>query len=137
MRKPSTARIARPRMMLDRYMREAAEALALRQMELGQRIRKARKDKGWKQKHLAEAVHVEPITVSRWERGQHTPDLDTLEVIAHETGQPLSFFLDPPPIQPSADLDARLAAIESELKALRQVLEGLGSQLQRHESAVR
>ena len=122
----ATYRLAKSRMMLDDYMREAAEVLALRQMELGDRIRKARKDKGWKQKHLAGAVHVEPLTVSRWERGQHTPPLETLELIAQETGKPLSFFLDPPKERAEDDpVSARLDAIESEIRELRQAVEGL------------
>ena len=61
---------------------------------LGDRIRTARADKGWKQKHLAAEVSVEPITVSRWERGATTPDLDALGLVAEATGKPLSFFVD-------------------------------------------
>lgn len=70
-----------------------------RDSPLGPRIRSARADKGWKQKHLAAAVSVEPITVSRWERGATTPDLDALGLVAEATGKPLSFFVDQ---QPSA-----------------------------------
>jgi transcriptional regulator with XRE-family HTH domain len=61
--------------------------------EVAARIRSARVDKGWKQKHLAAEVHVEPITVSRWERGATTPDFDALALIAEATGKPLSYFL--------------------------------------------
>jgi transcriptional regulator with XRE-family HTH domain len=35
---------------------------------------------------------VEPITVSRWERGT-TPDFDALALIAEATGKPLGYFL--------------------------------------------
>jgi transcriptional regulator with XRE-family HTH domain len=48
---------------------------------------------GWKQKHLAAEVKVEPITVSRWERGATTPDFDALALIAEATGKPLSYFV--------------------------------------------
>jgi transcriptional regulator with XRE-family HTH domain len=41
--------------------------------DLGNRIRAARADLGWKQKNLAAEVRVEPITVSRRERGATTP----------------------------------------------------------------
>jgi transcriptional regulator with XRE-family HTH domain len=61
--------------------------------QLGERIRRARAEKGWKQKHLAAQVEVEPITVSRWERGATTPDLDVVRVIAEATGKPLSYFV--------------------------------------------
>ncbi len=61
--------------------------------EVAARIRSARTEKGWKQKHLAAQVSVEPITVSRWERGATTPDFDALGLIAEATGKPLSYFL--------------------------------------------
>ena len=61
--------------------------------DLGDRIRAARADLGWKQKHLAAEVHVEPITVSRWERGATTPDLDTLRAVAQATGRPVTYFV--------------------------------------------
>jgi transcriptional regulator with XRE-family HTH domain len=61
--------------------------------ELGGRIREARAAKGWKQRELASEVEVEPITVSRWERGATTPDLDVLRLVAEATGKPLSYFV--------------------------------------------
>jgi transcriptional regulator with XRE-family HTH domain len=63
------------------------------QPELGDRIREARASKGWKQRELASEVAVEPITVSRWERGATTPDLDVLRLVAEATGKPLSYFV--------------------------------------------
>ena len=51
-----------------------------RKPPVGERIRNARTAKGWMQKHLAAEVEVEPITVSRWERGATTPDLDVLRL---------------------------------------------------------
>lgn len=61
--------------------------------DLGGRIREARASKGWKQKELASEVEVEPITVSRWERGATTPDLDVLRLVADATGKSLSYFV--------------------------------------------
>src|ERR671922_1419620 len=61
--------------------------------QLGDRIREARASKGWKQRELASEVEVEPITVSRWERGATTPDLDVLQLVAEATGKPLSYFV--------------------------------------------
>jgi transcriptional regulator with XRE-family HTH domain len=79
--------------------------------KLGARIRTARTEKGWKQKHLAAQVSVEPITVSRWERGATTPDLDVLGLVAEATGKPLSFFVDEQPA-PSRSLDDAVARVE-------------------------
>jgi transcriptional regulator with XRE-family HTH domain len=79
--------------------------------ELGGRIREARASKGWKQRELASEVEVEPITVSRWERGATTPDLDVLRLVADATGKPLSYFVagesDPAAASPGADTAIR------------------------------
>jgi len=98
--------------MLGTYLQQALESV--RTMDLGERIKQARKDKGWRQKHLAAAVHVEPITVSRWERGQHMPGLETLELIARETEKPLSYFLE----EPESIESDRLSAIEVQLQRI-------------------
>jgi transcriptional regulator with XRE-family HTH domain len=83
-----------PRRLLDEYLSKAAEAMASKSEDLGQRIKVAREDQGWKQKELARAVHVEPMTVSRWERGINTPDLETLRLIAQATHKPQSYFVE-------------------------------------------
>jgi transcriptional regulator with XRE-family HTH domain len=71
--------------------------------ELGGRIREARASKGWKQRELASEVEVEPITVSRWERGATTPDLDVLRLVAEATGKPLSYFVAGPKEQVTSE----------------------------------
>jgi transcriptional regulator with XRE-family HTH domain len=70
--------------------------MARDQRALGERIKEARTLKRWKQKQLAAAVSVEPITVSRWETGRHAPDLDMIDLIAEALGQPVSYFLGGP-----------------------------------------
>jgi transcriptional regulator with XRE-family HTH domain len=82
--------------------------------EVAARIRSARVAKGWKQKHLAAEVRVEPITVSRWERGATTPDFNALTLIAEATGRPLSYFLGEG--EPAAD-EPRLADAVERLEA--------------------
>ena len=69
---------------------------------LGERIRAARAEKGWKQKHLAAQVDVEPITISRWERGATSPDLAVISQVAEATGKPLSYFVGGEEEQPAA-----------------------------------
>src|ERR1044072_4494362 len=87
---------AKLRRQLDRQLWEAAEALAEEHEELARRIKTARDEKGWKQKQLAAAVHVEPGTVSRWETAAHAPDITTLKIIARELDKPLSYFVADP-----------------------------------------
>lgn len=105
------------RILLARYMEDAARTVTERKRALGARIAAARKEKRWKQKQLAAAVHVEPITVSRWERGEHSPDLDTLDRIADSLETPLSYFLPEDPTQPEAAAPSAepLAAVAASL----------------------
>jgi transcriptional regulator with XRE-family HTH domain len=93
--------------------------------KLGERIREARTDRGWMQKHLAAEVEVEPITVSRWERGATTPDLDVLRLVADATGKPLTYFVSEENASGDASLAARVAAVERGLERIEQKLDEL------------
>jgi transcriptional regulator with XRE-family HTH domain len=88
---------------------------------IGGRIREARAAKGWKQKELAAQVDVEPITVSRWERGATTPDLDVLGLVADATGRPLSYFVGPASHASTED-DDRLERLEQRLDRLERAV---------------
>jgi transcriptional regulator with XRE-family HTH domain len=96
---------------------------------LGDRIREARTEKGWKQKNLAAEVEVEPITVSRWERGATTPDLDVLRLVAEATGKPISYFVTDREEQmrdeQATGLDDRVGRLEESLARLEQKLDRL------------
>lgn len=82
--------------------------------KLGARIKSARAAKGWKQKHLAAEVRVEPITVSRWERGATTPDFNALALVAEATGKPISYFLgEDGPTTPQPRLDDAAKRLEA------------------------
>src|SRR4051794_23329838 len=97
--------------------------------QVGERIRAARAAKGWKQKNLAAEVEVEPITVSRWERGATTPDLDVLRLVAEATGKPLSYFVSSDEEQPA--LETRVATLEQSLGRLEEKLDLLLERLPR------
>lgn len=79
--------------------------------EIGERIKAARKRQGMSQVQLSEAMAaksgMEPETVRRSlvnnETGKHAPRLQTLEVIAEITGQPLEFFVGAPEVEPESD----------------------------------
>ena len=49
---------------------------------IGYAIRKGRMTKGWSQKQLAEAIHVNPSLISRWESNIKTPGGDILMEMA-------------------------------------------------------
>lgn len=112
--------LAVPRKLLERYIQEAGEAVAKQNEALGKRIKQARDGKRWKQKELAAAVNVEPVTVSRWERGVNMPDLGKLERIAEATGRPLTFFVQEPAATPS-----EIDGLRDELRQQRALTEAL------------
>ena len=100
---------------------------------LGNRIREARASKGWKQRELASQVEVEPITVSRWERGATTPDLDVLRLVADATEKPLSYFVagdDEPPGGGSVrSLEQAAAKLSEQADRIERLLEKLRAEL--------
>lgn len=124
----ANASLAGPTRLLHTYLEEAAAKLSRRREIVGDRIREARERKGWLQKELAGRVHVEPQTVSNWERGVTTPDLDKLEILARELECQVSDFL----VEP-AEVSARedeLSALRGELAEVRgmvaELLQGMG-----------
>ena len=60
---------------------------------LGRNIAERRKLRGITQNDLAEILGVEPITISRFERGSHLPTLPRLEQIANALGVSVGDFL--------------------------------------------
>lgn len=102
--------------------------MAQRKKLVGARIKQARKAKRpiMLQKELALAVHVEPQTISNWERGVSEPDLAKLERVAQVTGKPLGFFVseDGETIV-SADQTATLLTEIHVLRAQAETNEGL------------
>lgn len=117
--------------------------MADEKQQLGERIRAARASKGWKQKHLAAEVDVEPITVSRWERGATKPDLEVINHLAEATGKPVSYFLgadEPAPaaapdssaLERAADrIEAAALQIATETDRLSEMLAELRARLDR------
>ena len=138
MRQPleANARLARIRTLPDKYLNDLAEAMAESQREVGRRIHDARIEKGWKQKDLARAVHVEPTTVSRWERGASAPDLPMLERISNELGKPVTYFVSDART-PAAAMDERQVRqmvreeVQGALEPLEQLLQHLLDQAPR------
>lgn len=47
-------------------------------MDLGEKIRKMRKEKNLSQEQLAEKLDVSRQTISNWENGKFYPDIDSL-----------------------------------------------------------
>jgi transcriptional regulator with XRE-family HTH domain len=60
---------------------------------LGGRIRKLREDRGWTQEELAQAIAIEPATLSRYENAKKTFPLDVLRRIATSLRVPLNHLI--------------------------------------------
>ena len=62
--------------------------------DVGQRVAQARRDRGWTQEQLAEAIEVEPVSLSRLETGHRALSLSTLAQVAEVLGVGLGDLLD-------------------------------------------
>jgi transcriptional regulator with XRE-family HTH domain len=63
---------------------------------IGQRIRKAREERGLSQMQLAERIERRQAAVSDMENGRMQPDATTLVVMAQVLEKPVTYFFPPP-----------------------------------------
>ena len=96
---------------------------------VGGRLRIARRSVGLTQKQLAEALGVEPITVSRWERGVTTPSLARLRRIAEVTETTVSDLVRAPDAASAHAVE--LAALREELAETRELVDRVARALER------
>jgi transcriptional regulator with XRE-family HTH domain len=61
---------------------------------IGKRIAKARSDRGVTQEVLGEVISLEPLSVSRLERGERSPSVSVLQAISDALNIPLSALVD-------------------------------------------
>lgn len=59
---------------------------------LGELIRKAREDMGWKQSDLAMRLRVGRATIASWENNVNRPNFASLRLLADLTDYPVHFF---------------------------------------------
>ncbi len=62
-----------------------------------ERLREARRGKGYNQRELADKIGVSRQSVSQWEQGAKNPDGSTIARLSEILEQPLSFFAGPRP----------------------------------------
>ena len=95
---------------------------------VGGRLRTARRSAGLTQKQLAEALGVEPITVSRWERGVTTPSLPRLRRVAEVTETTVSDLVRAPDAASAHAVE--LAALREELAETRELVDRVARMLE-------
>jgi transcriptional regulator with XRE-family HTH domain len=94
---------------------------------VGGRLRTARRSAGLTQKQLAEALDVESITVSRWERGVTSPSLPRLRRIAEITETTVSDLVRAPDAATAHAVE--LAALREELAETRELVDRVARML--------
>lgn len=62
-------------------------------MTFGEKIKKARKEKGLTQKQLASLINVKHNSISNWENNQNKPDPDTIELLCGALSMTPSYLL--------------------------------------------
>ena len=63
-------------------------------MEIGEKIKLYRMEKGMTQKELADALNISYVNISQWERGKRNPKIETLQKIAEILGISTADFLE-------------------------------------------
>lgn len=100
---------------------------------IGRRVARVRKEHGWTQEALAEAVGIEPVSLSRLETGDRALSLSTLARIADVVGVGLGDLLDTHRELPAAKHDPDeaelLRAYSSLSRTRRQLLLRLAREL--------
>ena len=76
---------------------------------IGARVQRLRQERGFTQEVLAEAMGVEPTTVSRFETGARAMSLSTLALIARQLDVSLGDLLDVTREEPRPELAPELA----------------------------
>lgn len=93
--------------------------------QLGERIKRARKEVGYSQKELGTQLKLSDKAVSAYEVGRAQPSLDTLQRIAKLTHCSLSFFLDE--VDPDdVELQIKIKQIEQDLLEVKRLLQQRG-----------
>ncbi len=65
----------------------------MEELSLGEKIKELRKKCGMTQQELAKAIPVSFSTFRRWEKNQHTPDIDEISRLSMILQTPISYFM--------------------------------------------
>lgn len=93
--------------------------------DVGRRLARIRKDRGWTQEQLADKIGIAPVTLSRLETGARAMSLSSLSTIAHMLEVGLGDVLDtatPPPAQQLPPRENEMLRLFRELRQDRQDL---------------
>lgn len=92
-------------------------------VNLPERIRKARLDAGLSQADLGNAIGLSDKSISAYEKGRATPPLGKLKGISQETHRPLNYFTgESAESYGSESVEARLSSMEEQLVEIKELL---------------
>lgn len=93
-----------------------------KRLNLGQKIRKARKEVGLSQKQLAGYLKLSDKAISAYEVGRATPSFEILSRIGQTVHKPINYF-DAHADTQDIDLQIKIKTIEKELLEIKKLLE--------------
>jgi len=91
-----------------------------KEVNLPERIRKARLDAGLSQTDLGNAIGLSDKSISAYEKGRATPPLGKLKGISEETHRPLKYFTGE--VEENYSIEAKLALIGEQLTEIKNLL---------------
>jgi len=92
-------------------------------MDLKAKIRVARKEAGFSQQDLSDAIGVSDKAISAYEVGRSTPPIKVLERISSATEKPMGYFINVSDDETTMDqILAKLETIEREMVEIRKYL---------------
>lgn len=98
------------------------QSLSLRdKLDIGSRIKKARKELGISQKQLARHLRLSDKAVSSYEVGRTTPSFETIKKIGKIVHKPITYF-DKDSDPKDLDLQIKIKTIEKELLEIKRLL---------------
>lgn len=88
---------------------------------VGEKVRRARREIGFSQKQLANALRLSDKTISSYEVGRALPSFDTLCKISKIVHKPITYF-DEDSNSEDLDLQIKIKTIERELLEIKRLL---------------
>ena len=104
-------------------------------MELGERLAKVRKEKGFKQKDLAERLNMSQQVISNIERNTTAPDIEFLSGVADLYGMSLDELIERQVVPPQGGgIEQRIMSVVSKMNETGMELSlGLVNQVAQHQ----
>ena len=88
---------------------------------MGERVKFRRQDIGMSQESLAEILDVSYQQIQRYESGRNRLSVESIQLIAHALGAPITFFFEPSSTTESVALTNSPADEKTLLKHFRQI----------------